>query len=143
MDIFSMTTTRILFCAGLVGFLTIGCEPADPAADPEPEEEAEEGLAEDPDFELDGDPVAGEQIYTAQCASCHGAEGDGQGPAGARLEPPPTDFTQADLTPYRAYIVTRDGGPAAGMAATMAPFGAQLDEQDLHDVTAYVLEFGQ
>ncbi len=140
---FSKIIPRLLVCTGFVAFCSFGCDPPDPAADPEPEEEPDEAPAEDPDFELDGDPEAGEENYTALCASCHGAEGDGEGPAGAALEPPPTDFTTADLTPYRTYVVTRDGGAEHGMAATMAPFGAQLDEQELHDVTAYVMEFAQ
>jgi mono/diheme cytochrome c family protein len=143
MSKFSIKQLQILSFVGLVGFLSVGCEPAEEVDDPEPVEEEEAALAEDPDFELDGDPEAGAEIYSAHCASCHGADGDGQGPAGARLEPPPTDFTTAEMSPYRAYVVTRDGGPAAGMAATMAPFGAQLDDQQLHDVTAYILEFGE
>ena len=34
----------------------------------------------------------GRQVYTAQCAGCHGTTGDGQGPAGAHLNPPPRDY---------------------------------------------------
>ena len=32
-------------------------------------------------------------LYRARCAVCHGAEGRGDGPAGALLTPPPRDFT--------------------------------------------------
>lgn len=34
----------------------------------------------------------GQAIYKAQCASCHGAEGLGNGPAGAALNPGPRNF---------------------------------------------------
>ena len=34
----------------------------------------------------------GKQIFEQVCASCHGSNGDGKGPAGAVLKPPPTDF---------------------------------------------------
>lgn len=34
----------------------------------------------------------GAALYQAHCASCHGAEGRGDGPAGRGLEPPPNDF---------------------------------------------------
>jgi mono/diheme cytochrome c family protein len=34
----------------------------------------------------------GRQVYTAQCAGCHGTTGDGKGPAGAHLNPPPRDY---------------------------------------------------
>jgi len=34
----------------------------------------------------------GRQVYTHQCAGCHGTTGDGNGPAGAHLNPPPRDY---------------------------------------------------
>jgi len=34
----------------------------------------------------------GHQVYTKQCAGCHGTTGDGKGPAGAFLNPPPRDY---------------------------------------------------
>jgi mono/diheme cytochrome c family protein len=34
----------------------------------------------------------GRQVYVAQCAGCHGTTGDGQGPAGSHLNPPPRDY---------------------------------------------------
>jgi high-affinity iron transporter len=34
-------------------------------------------------------------LYQQQCASCHGATGAGDGPAGAGMDPPPIDFTDA------------------------------------------------
>jgi mono/diheme cytochrome c family protein len=34
----------------------------------------------------------GREVYTKQCAGCHGATGDGKGPAGAYLNPPPRDY---------------------------------------------------
>jgi mono/diheme cytochrome c family protein len=34
----------------------------------------------------------GRDVYTAQCAGCHGTTGDGNGPAGAHLNPPPRDY---------------------------------------------------
>jgi mono/diheme cytochrome c family protein len=34
----------------------------------------------------------GREVYTKQCAGCHGTTGDGKGPAGAFLVPPPRDY---------------------------------------------------
>ena len=34
----------------------------------------------------------GHEVYTKQCAGCHGTTGDGKGPAGAYLNPPPRDY---------------------------------------------------
>jgi mono/diheme cytochrome c family protein len=36
----------------------------------------------------------GQKLYTQYCASCHGAAGKGDGAAGAKLDPKPTDLTQ-------------------------------------------------
>lgn len=36
----------------------------------------------------------GQKLYTQYCASCHGADGKGNGPAAAKLTPKPTDLTQ-------------------------------------------------
>ncbi|MHB9071953.1 MAG: c-type cytochrome [Desulfobaccales bacterium] len=35
----------------------------------------------------------GRSLYNDKCAFCHGFRGDGKGPAGVTLSPPPTDFT--------------------------------------------------
>ena len=44
-------------------------------------------------------PQSGEILYGRYCASCHGLEGRGDGPAAAALSPPPSDLTRltADL----------------------------------------------
>lgn len=39
------------------------------------------------------DRARGAALYAENCASCHGATGDGQGPQATRLDPPPIAFT--------------------------------------------------
>ncbi|WP_372891978.1 c-type cytochrome [Rhodosalinus sp.] len=39
------------------------------------------------------DPEAGEALYRTHCASCHGADGEGNGPMAAVLTLQPTDLT--------------------------------------------------
>ena len=41
-------------------------------------------------------------LYQQNCASCHGATGAGDGPAGAGLDPPPIDFTDAERARQRS-----------------------------------------
>lgn len=36
----------------------------------------------------------GKEIYEKKCALCHGEKGDGRGPAGAGLNPKPTNFRE-------------------------------------------------
>ncbi len=37
----------------------------------------------------------GKEIYEKKCALCHGEKGDGRGPAGAGLNPKPTNFKES------------------------------------------------
>jgi mono/diheme cytochrome c family protein len=39
-------------------------------------------------------PSSGKDMYLAYCASCHGTEGKGNGPAASAMNVPPTDLTQ-------------------------------------------------
>jgi mono/diheme cytochrome c family protein len=40
------------------------------------------------------DPTSGSDMFKAYCASCHGADGKGNGPAAAALKTPPADLTK-------------------------------------------------
>ncbi len=135
-----MRVTRLASATALAAaalIVTTGCElPPFAALDDAPEDPE---FVED--FELEGTVEAGEAIYDARCASCHGDTGEGDGPAGVGMQPPPTDFTDVPLDPQRAYLVTREGGRAMGLSAGMPAFRAALTEQELHDVTAYTLAF--
>lgn len=42
------------------------------------------------------DMVRGAKLYAENCAACHGQEGRGDGPMAVRLDPRPTDFTDAE-----------------------------------------------
>jgi len=55
----------------------------------------------------------GAELYAQLCAVCHGAQGAGNGPQAAGLEPPPTNFrdeeTMLGLSPVRAFNALTDG----------------------------------
>lgn len=48
------------------------------------------------------DIARGKVLYTEQCASCHGATGQGDGPAAKGSEPPPIDFTDRNRARERS-----------------------------------------
>jgi high-affinity iron transporter len=82
---------------------------------------------------------AGERVYAARCAQCHGSAGRGDGPAAAGLTPPPADLTgrSAAVSPLDYFRRVTYGVPGTAMPA----FGSALSEDERWDVIAYVLTF--
>ena len=80
----------------------------------------------------------GARIYAASCASCHGARGMGDGPAGAKLTPPPPAIGNA--------VVMEAVSPATmfrkisvGVTGTAMPaFSPQLTDDQRWNVVAYL-----
>jgi mono/diheme cytochrome c family protein len=65
------------------------------------------------------------QIYGARCVTCHGATGDGDGPAAANRRPPPKRFSdpawQRSISDPEIERIIRSGGAALGKSAAMPP----------------------
>ncbi len=89
----------------------------------------------------------GHRSYEMRCASCHGTDGSGQGPAATGLAATPRDFRTADFkyksTPQGALptdddldIVLRNGKVKNGMPA----FGG-LSDADRHAIIQYLKTF--
>jgi mono/diheme cytochrome c family protein len=63
------------------------------------------------------------EIYAAQCSSCHGAEGKGDGAAAGALKPPPRNFHSADekwtigSSPLGIFNTLTNGIPGTSMAS--------------------------
>jgi high-affinity iron transporter len=79
----------------------------------------------------------GARIYQAECASCHGATGRGDGPAAAALQPPPADLSDfrrlADATPLDFYRRITIGVTGTAMPA----FEGRLSAEDRWAATVY------
>lgn len=79
----------------------------------------------------------GAKLYQAQCASCHGASGDGNGPLAKQLEPKPIDFTDRERARARSvmalYQVITQGVEGTSMSAF-----STLPEMDRWAVAFYV-----
>lgn len=88
----------------------------------------------------------GREKYTLYCRPCHGDKGDGKGPAGIGLRPPPRDFTDpsfkfggvesGELPPDSELTRIVKGG-LAGTA--MLPW--EIPDEDLKDVLQYIKTF--
>ena len=88
------------------------------------------------------DLAKGAALYATLCASCHGATGFGDGPAGANLDPSPRNFHDRDrlvaLSPFALFSTITYGLAGTGMAS----YESQLDETSRWDLAYYVGAMG-
>lgn len=83
------------------------------------------------------DVAAAAQLYTAQCAACHGAQGRGDGPAGQGLEPPPSDFHDPVRQGSQSLAMLYNTISYGVSGTAMSGFGT-LSEQDRWALAFYV-----
>src|SRR5262249_52085200 len=75
-------------------------------------------------------PLHAGDLYQRYCASCHGVDGRGDGPAAGALVPPPTDLTQSDLS-LPALMKVIDGRRTVRAHGTaVMPVWGQVFEQE-------------
>ncbi|MBX3478817.1 MAG: cytochrome c/FTR1 family iron permease [Caulobacter sp.] len=89
-----------------------------------------------PDF------ARGAAVYAENCASCHGAAGDGKGPASKGLDPPPIAFTDQDRARHRSvfglYQVIEQG-----LDGTAMPSFSHLPQNERWALAFYVGSLSQ
>lgn len=84
--------------------------------------------------------AAGKEIYDANCASCHGEKGLGDGPAAASLNPKPPKLAEEartasdDLLFYRVAEGKAGGPPNSAMPA----WKGVLSEEEMWQVITYI-----
>ena len=83
-----------------------------------------------------GSIAPGQELYRAQCASCHGPAGAGDGPAGAGLTPRPADLTAPHTNDHTAGDVF--WWLTHGLKQGMPAFGATLSEDDRWDLINFL-----
>jgi mono/diheme cytochrome c family protein len=121
--------------AGALGGLWIGVSMT-PAASTKPPEAAG-------GFKPDKVALAtGKQVYDQYCATCHGAEGKGDGIAGAGLPIKPQDLTAGlilnPLPDHMLYRAIAEGPQSIGLSDLMPPFSPQLNERQINNVIVYI-----
>jgi len=88
------------------------------------------------------DVAKGATLYAANCASCHGPRGDGDGPVAVALVPKPAKHHDGAymnaLTNEHLFRVIKEGGPSVGKSPLMAPWGGMLSDAQIWDVVAFV-----
>lgn len=148
--------TRISFLnrflyAGLLVFLLAACS-SQPGNNPQPMPGAADSLSsrhnapisvqytglKDPSIKDEESLNRGANLYTTNCASCHGVDGQGNGPAGAALDPAPPALTESITSvgdDYLFWRISEGGGP---FNTSMPPWKSALDEQSRWDLIHYL-----
>jgi mono/diheme cytochrome c family protein len=135
-------------------FLTTGLAIAGPEKDPLParvpaDKRAAAKKDKSPLYDKAEDAKAeivaeGKSLYLGKgtCINCHGEKGDGQGPAGAVLNPGPRNFTNCKFHKKRKdgelMWVIKNGSPGTGMVPLVP---ATISEEEAWKIIAYERSF--
>lgn len=91
------------------------------------------------------DLQAAKQNYQTFCVKCHGENGRGNGPSAATLKTKPRDFTDCarmkGMTDDTLFKVVKEGGAAGGLSADMPSWKQGFEDDEIHDLIAYVRTF--
>ena len=79
------------------------------------------------------DIASGKETFVKYCASCHGTDGTGNGPAASALKPPPTDLTSISKKNELKY--------PAGFVAAVLKFGRNLAAHGSQDMPVWGSRF--
>jgi mono/diheme cytochrome c family protein len=95
-----------------------------------------------------GQPSQAGQLFATFCATCHGSDGTGKGPAAEALNPKPRNYTdpawQASVTDEQLKEIILKGGQGVGKSPAM-PGQPQLQDQPevLEELVQIIRRFGK
>lgn len=89
---------------------------------------------------LKGDPKRGGAFYLANCATCHGARGDGAGPRAYFINPKPRNFTAAASRARLSRAALYAGISEGRLASEMPAWKQVATPQQIADVSEYVFQ---
>ena len=89
----------------------------------------------------------GRALFQHYCATCHGAEGHGDGFNAYNLDPKPRDLAdrafQAGRSDEELVSILSTGGGAAGLSTGMPPWGRTLSERQIRNLVVFLRALAQ
>ncbi len=84
--------------------------------------------------------VEGEILFQANCSSCHGSSGEGDGPASGGLNPPPQNLglSQSELSDAHLFWRISEGGLMEPFNSLMPAWKGLLNEEQIWQIIAYL-----
>jgi cbb3-type cytochrome c oxidase subunit III len=124
-----LPASLLLAAALAAGASLTQAQPATHGAQAQPTQSPTAPAAQAPAAPAAPDRAAGEQKYTAVCAACHGADGNSGTPAYPKLAAQHPEYIVKQLQEFKS-------GKRAN--PIMQGFAAQLNDQDMKNIAAYV-----
>ena len=85
--------------------------------------------------------ATGAELFAQNCVACHGAKGDGDGPAATALNPKPRKLSGKDvmskISDQQITQVIKSGGQASGKSPLMPAF-AQLSDPQIKSLVSHI-----
>jgi mono/diheme cytochrome c family protein len=86
----------------------------------------------------DAQVFRGSLVFFNYCVTCHGPNADGNGRAAKLYNPRPANLRASDKNLAYMRLIVRRGGKAMGRSEFMPPWGEELTDEQIEDVTAYL-----
>ena len=80
----------------------------------------------------------GSLVFFNYCVTCHGPNADGNGRAARLYDPRPANLRASDKNAAYMQLIIRRGGQAMGRSEFMPPWGEELTDEQIADVTSYL-----
>lgn len=86
----------------------------------------------------DAQTFRGSLVFFNYCVTCHGPNADGNGRAARLYDPRPANLRASDKNQAYMRLIVRRGGKAMGRSQFMPPWGEELTDEQIDDVTSYL-----
>ena len=86
----------------------------------------------------DATTFRGSLVFFNYCVTCHGPNADGNGRAARLYDPRPANLRASEKNAAYMTLIIRNGGKAMGRSEFMPPWGEELTEEQISDVTSYL-----